>query len=57
MEDLAFVVVLIAFFGLVALFVAGCDRIIGPDDVALSEGGREHPTPTPAEPLIEQEAA
>ena len=41
MQDVAFVIVLVAFFGLAALFVAGCHKIIGPDDAALAEGGRD----------------
>ena len=39
MEDLIYVAVVIVFFGLAALFVVGCDRIIGPDDLALEEDG------------------
>jgi hypothetical protein len=39
MEDLIYVAVIIAFFGLAALFVVGCDKIIGPDDLALEEDG------------------
>jgi len=34
--DLIYVVVLIAFFALAALFVLACDRIIGADDSAAS---------------------
>lgn len=32
MADVAFVLVLIAFFALAVLFVRACDRIIGPDE-------------------------
>jgi len=39
MEDLIYIVVVLAFFALAALFVVGCDRIIGPDDVAMEEEG------------------
>ncbi len=39
MEDLIYVAVVLAFFALAALFVVGCDRIIGPDDVAMEEEG------------------
>jgi hypothetical protein len=35
MNDFAFVAIMLAFFVLAALFVAGCDRIIGPDEQAL----------------------
>ena len=31
MADIVLIAVLIAFFSLAALFVAACDRIIGPD--------------------------
>lgn len=44
MSDLIFVVVMIAFFALAALFVKGCDIIIGPDEEALAQrpdGGLE----------------
>jgi hypothetical protein len=47
MADLIYVSVLIAFFGLAALFVVACDRIIGPDDAALREGLSAEPTPEP----------
>jgi len=39
MEDLIYVAVVIGFFALAALFTIGCDRLIGPDDVALEEDG------------------
>ena len=34
MADVIFVVVIIAFFALSALYVTWCDRIIGPDEFA-----------------------
>jgi hypothetical protein len=34
--DLIFVVVIIAFFALAALFVVACDHIIGADDSAVT---------------------
>jgi hypothetical protein len=37
MNDFAFVAILLAFFVLAALFVAGCDRIIGGDEQTLAE--------------------
>jgi hypothetical protein len=37
MEDLLYVAVVVFMFALAALFVVGCDRIIGPDDAALEE--------------------
>jgi hypothetical protein len=42
MADLVVIVGVLAFFGLAALFIAVCDRIIGPDEVqngASSEAG------------------
>jgi hypothetical protein len=32
MKDLLFVLVVVAFFALMTLYVLGCDRIIGTDD-------------------------
>ena len=37
MADVAFVLVIIAFFALAALFVTVCDRVIGPDEEAMTE--------------------
>jgi hypothetical protein len=45
MADLIYLAVLFAFFGVAALFVMGCDRIIGPDETALREGLSTVPTP------------
>jgi hypothetical protein len=36
-QDLAYVLGTILFVVIGALFIAGCDRIIGPDDEALLE--------------------
>jgi hypothetical protein len=36
-QDLVYVAVMIAFFALSALFVVGCDRIIGSDEAALQQ--------------------
>ena len=44
MADLIYVVVIIAFFALAALFVVACDRIIGADDAAAT-GTREPTAP------------
>ena len=38
MQDLIYVVALIAFFAVGALYVFGCNRIIGSDEKALAEG-------------------
>jgi hypothetical protein len=53
MADVIYLAVMFAFFGVAALFVVACDKIIGPDDVALREGLASAPTPTP-EPVVEQ---
>ena len=45
MQDVVFVVVLVAFFGLATLFVVACDRIIGRDEDALAEGAPGAPEP------------
>jgi hypothetical protein len=37
MQDIVYVAVLIAFFAVAALFVVGCDKIIGTDEEALSQ--------------------
>ena len=47
MADLIYVSVLIAFFGIAALFVVACDKIIGPDEAALRDGLTVTPTPEP----------
>ncbi len=40
MADLVFVVLIIAFFALAAVFVRACDAIIGPDEAANVLSGR-----------------
>lgn len=42
MQDVIYLVVMVAFVVVSALFVIGCDKIIGPDDTALAEQGIEH---------------
>jgi hypothetical protein len=37
MQDVVYVAVMVAFFALSALFVVGCDKIIGSDEEALSQ--------------------
>jgi hypothetical protein len=54
MQDLIYVAVMIAFFAVAALFVAACDKIIGSDEVALSQG---QPAGGEPEPVDEQVAA
>ena len=45
MQDVVYILVLIAFFVLAGLFVVACDRIIGRDEDALAEGSRGAPEP------------
>ncbi len=37
MDDVIFISLMFVFVIVAALFVIGCDKIIGPDDAALSE--------------------
>jgi hypothetical protein len=45
MNDFAFVAIMLVFFALAALFVAGCDRIIGSEEEAYSTAA---PGPDPS---------
>jgi hypothetical protein len=45
-NDVAFVVVMVAFFALAALFVIACDKIIGSDEDALA-ASEDELTPAP----------
>jgi hypothetical protein len=36
MEDVGYVLLMVGFVVLAALFVIGCDKLIGPDDAALA---------------------
>jgi hypothetical protein len=45
MQDVVYMVVLVLFFVLAGLFVVACDRIIGPDEIALAEGSPSAPEP------------
>jgi hypothetical protein len=50
MQDVIYVLVFIAFFAIAALFVVGCDKIIGSDEEALAEGATGGaPEPEPAD--------
>jgi len=47
-NDVTFILIMAAFFALSALFVIACDKIIGPDDEALSVGDEQTaPDPEP----------
>lgn len=39
MEDVLYIFIMVGFVLVAALFVMGCDRIIGPDEEALAEQG------------------
>jgi hypothetical protein len=43
MEDVGYVLLMVGFVVLAALFTIGCDKIIGPDGPALAEEERERP--------------
>ena len=48
MRDLVYVAATAGFFGVAALFVAACDRIVGPDPAAGAvEGGATDAVPSP----------
>jgi len=36
MADVLFILIVVAFFGVMALLVHACDRIIGPDELAIT---------------------
>jgi hypothetical protein len=57
MADVIYLAILFAFFGVAALFVVACDKIIGPDDVALREGLTSAPTTPTPEPEVEERRA
>jgi len=42
-QDLLYVAVMVALVIVAALFVVGCDKIIGPDDGALADQHRAEP--------------
>jgi hypothetical protein len=41
MQDLLYIAVMVAFVMVAALFVVACDKIIGPDEVALADQQRD----------------
>jgi hypothetical protein len=40
MVDVGYILLMIGFVALAALFTIGCDKIIGPDEVAMGEEDR-----------------
>jgi hypothetical protein len=51
MTDVLFALIVVGFFGLMVLLVKLCDRVIGPDELAVNSGDRnaEHPAADPAQ--------
>jgi len=45
MADVGYVLLMIGFVVLAALFTIGCDKIIGPDEPALEEEARDEERP------------
>ena len=45
-NDFSFVLIMVAFFALAALFVVACDKIIGSDEEALAVS-EDEPAPEP----------
>ncbi len=41
--DLWYVLLMIGFVALAALFTIGCDKIIGPDEAAMGDDDRDEP--------------
>jgi len=53
MADLLYVVMMVVLTGIGVLFVIGCDRIVGPDELALSgESGSRGEREPGAEGLV-----
>ena len=53
MADVLFVLAMLALTAVTALFIVGCNKMIGPDDAALAEGAEDEPPghePEPHEP-------
>lgn len=48
-NDFTYVAIMFALFGLAVLFVAFCDRIIGPDEAALTQPATGAPAPEPGD--------
>ncbi len=49
MADVLFILVVVAFFGLMVLLVHACDRMIGPDELAITPESAPA-TPDPVDP-------
>jgi hypothetical protein len=53
MQDIVYMLLLVAVFAVLALFVVACDHIIGPDETALAESAPR----TPADPTAAKAAS
>jgi hypothetical protein len=53
MADVIFLLVVVAFFGLMVLLVRACDHVIGPDEAAAPAGSivdaADAPAPAPSD--------
>jgi hypothetical protein len=52
MEDVGYVLLMVGFVVLAALFTIGCDKIIGPDEPALAGEERDEAEKVPQESVI-----
>lgn len=59
MRDLVYLLLTAGFFGLAALFVSACDRIVGSDpsdgavEGGIRDGAEAGPAAVPAEPALQ----
>jgi len=44
-NDFIYLAIMFALFGISVLFISFCDKIIGPDEAALSRGATDAPAP------------
>jgi hypothetical protein len=52
MADVGYVLLMIGFVVLAALFTIGCDKIIGPDEAAMADEGQDEQEAVRQEVLI-----
>ena len=56
-NDVTYVAIMFALFALSVLFVSFCDKIIGPDEAALTQRATSAPDPEPGVAETDKEAA
>jgi hypothetical protein len=56
MQDIVYMLLLVAVFAVLALFVVACDHIIGPDETALAESAPRTPVDPTADPTAAKAA-